>query len=98
MLRLAVRAARHLTRRAAGNGTPRNENSLVTHKIPHSVSQAETYSVGFGFLTIGGFVSLLLAKPFRIRVQLREQRFQPVDIDVQYPFEELAADFFKPHP
>jgi hypothetical protein len=40
-------------------------------------------------------VSLPLAKAFRVRVQLREDGFQFVDIDVQNALKELVADFLE---
>ena len=47
-------------------------------------------------LTLCVFVSLPLTKAFRVRVQLREDGFQFVDIDVQNALKELVADFLEP--
>ncbi len=40
---------------------------------------------------------LHFTKPFGVGVQLREHVLQLVDVDVQYTFEKLAANFLEPH-
>jgi hypothetical protein len=46
-------------------------------------------------LTTCVFGSFFLAKPFRIRMQLIEQGFEFVDVDVQDSLEELPANFLE---
>jgi hypothetical protein len=48
-------------------------------------------------LSMGVLVDSFLTKAFGVRIQLREHRFQLVDVDFQDPLKELAADCLEPH-
>src|SRR5208282_413237 len=85
-------------RRAISLGIVRNEKLIRAHKsrtsLPAAIAKASFAALGF--LNGDGFVRLLFKKALGVRMQLREYGLKLIDVDVQDPLEELAANFLEP--